>query len=84
MRATAFVRDNASLKGKPNLTAGAFCNWVNEVLLPSSVLEPGFPRTIQVETARKWLHELGFSIINKSKGIYIDGHERDDVVAYRK
>ena len=83
-RATAFVCNNASVKGKPNLTAGSFCNWVNEVLLPSSVLEPGFPWTIHVETVRKWLHELGFSIINKGKGIYIDGHERDDVVAYQK
>ena len=35
---------------------------------------------MSVETARKWLHELGFEILQRSKGVFIDGHERPDVV----
>lgn len=53
-------------------------------LLPNSTLEPGYPRKISVETGRKWLHELGFEIITTHKGIFYDGHERDDVVEHRK
>lgn len=45
---------------------------------------PGYPRKISVQTARLWLHELGFQVLDKKKGIYIDGHERDDVIKNRK
>ena len=79
-----YVRRNAVVKGKPNMTSTSFCRWVNEQLLPNSVLEPGFPRHIGVETARKWLHELGFEVLDKKKGVYIDGHEREDVVKHRQ
>ena len=61
-----------------------FCRWVNQCLLPNSTLEPGYPRKVSIETARKWLHHLGFQVLTVSKGIFIDGHERDDVVEARK
>ena len=32
----------------------------------------------------KWLHKLGFEVLNKKKGVYIDGHEQGDVVEHRK
>ena len=82
-RATVYVRENAAPRGRPNLTASAFCQWVNNELLPNSVLDPGYPRRVSVETARKWLHELGFEILQLSKGVFIDGHERPDVVESR-
>ena len=59
-KASKYVRENATVKGKSNLTAYFFCEWVNEELLVTETLEPGFPRKISVETARHWLHELGF------------------------
>ena len=71
-------------KGRPNLTVAKFCQWVNDDPLFNSTFEPGFPRKIGIETARKWLHELGFSVVNKKKGTFVDGHERDDVVGHRK
>ena len=37
-----------------------------------------------METARKWMHEMGFVVLTARKGSYVDGHERDDVVEYRK
>lgn len=39
---------------------------------------------IGLETGRTWLHELGFEVQDKKKGVYIDGHERDDVIEHRK
>ena len=57
-----------------------FCRWVNETLRPNSTLEPGFPRKTGLETARKWLHHLRFEVLTARKGIFIGGHERDDVV----
>ncbi|RPA79191.1 hypothetical protein BJ508DRAFT_363381 [Ascobolus immersus RN42] len=32
---------------------------------------------------RRWLHKLGYSWKDIRKGVYIDGHEREDVVEYR-
>ena len=52
-KAASYIRTNAAVKGKPSLTADTFCWWVNEELLPNETLEPGFPRKIGVETARK-------------------------------
>jgi hypothetical protein len=35
-------------------------------------------------TAHRWLKSMGFKYKEYRKGIYVDGHERDDVVEYRK
>ena len=83
-KATKYIRKNADVKGQPNLTVGMFCQWVNEDLLPNTALEPGFLRKISLETGRKWMHELGFEVVTKKKGTFSDGHEREDVVQYRK
>lgn len=83
-KASEYVRENANVKGAPNLTSASFCSWINDFLLPNSCLEPGFPRKISVETARCWLHHLGFQVLSAKKGAYFDGHERDDVVKSRK
>ena len=72
--ARQFVRDNACVKGEPNLTAEMFRRWIKSE----------HNCDISGETARKWLHTLGFKQVNHTKGVYFDGHERDDVVAYRK
>ena len=82
-KARVYVRANAAPRGRPNLTSSAFCQWVNNDLLPNSVLEPGYPCRVSVETARKWLHDLRFEILQLSKGVFIDGHERSDVVESR-
>jgi hypothetical protein len=83
-KVTEYVRANAAVKGKPNMTLIEFCKWVNKTLLPNSTLEPGFPRRVSVETSRKWLHEMGFEVLTARKGIFIDGHERPDVIESQK
>lgn len=40
--------------------------------------------TIHANTARRWLHTLGYSWKEVKKGVYKDGHEREDMVEYRQ
>ena len=79
-----FICENAKMKGCPNVTAGRFCQCVNEDLLVNTTLEPSFPQKIAVETTKKWMHELGFSVVHKKKGTLVDSHERDDVMYRNK
>jgi hypothetical protein len=39
--------------------------------------------TIGIQTAQRWLKKLDWRYGKKKKGMDIDGHEREDVVAYR-
>ena len=80
---TRRVRQNAAVKGRRNLTSLDICRWVNDFLLPNTTLEPGFPRKISIETARLWLYHLGFEVLTAQNGIFIEGHERPDVVEAR-
>ena len=50
------------------------------MLSSNSTLEPGYPRKI----SGLWLHHLGFEVLTVRKGIFIDGHERPDVIDARK
>ena len=45
---------------------------------------PNAPSKITARTAKHWLDKLGFEQLSSKKGIYIDGHERADVVKYQK
>ena len=47
-------------------------------------LEPEYLQHVSVETARKWLLELGFTVMEHKKGTYVDGREILDVTEYRK
>lgn len=40
-------------------------------------------KPLQMRTAQRWLIRLGFSQRKEKKGVYIDGHERPDVIEYR-
>ena len=42
-KATKYVRENANIEGKPNLTTASFCPWINNDLLPNVTLPPGYP-----------------------------------------
>lgn len=39
---------------------------------------------VRLRTARNWLKRMGFHYGTVSKNVYIDGHEREDVVKYRQ
>ena len=70
LKATEYMREHGYVKGAPNLTLADFVRWVSEV----------WDVKICMETARVWLHSMGFTYRQFSKGIYFDGHEREDVV----
>lgn len=74
LSAQQFMREHGYVKGKPNLTLSQFTAWVKE--------ECGVE--VCEETARRWLHEMGFTYRQFPKGVYFDGHEREDVVEDRK
>ncbi|KAI0995224.1 hypothetical protein K3495_g12958 [Podosphaera aphanis] len=40
-------------------------------------------KNVKSRTARNWLNQLGFKYSDIKKDVYIDGHERPDVVEYR-
>jgi hypothetical protein len=40
--------------------------------------------SISIKTALRWLDKLGWSYGNLKHGMYLDGHERSDVVEYRQ
>ena len=83
LEAAIWVREHACKKGEANMTAKAFCQWVNEELLPLHNLPPNLPQSISVRTATRWLHQLGYHPLSHKKGAYVDGHEREDVVKCR-
>ena len=71
--ARKFIRLNSCKKGEPNLTVDEFREWIKS----------SYSITICWDTARKWLQLLGFSPRNHKKGVFFDGHERDDVTTSR-
>ncbi|CAG8830035.1 12654_t:CDS:1, partial [Cetraspora pellucida] len=54
---------------------------MNEIILPGLEFVP--PPTISLSTTKNYLKELGYTYERVKKGAYVDGHEREDVVAYR-
>ncbi|KAF8493765.1 hypothetical protein F5888DRAFT_1806092 [Russula emetica] len=52
------------------------CRYVNKFLLPSLQLEDSISKVTTV----RWLTKLGFKLSQVQKGVYVDGHERPDVV----
>jgi hypothetical protein len=54
---------------------------VNTIIFPKLNITPKNP--ICLRTARRWLVACGWRYSRVRKGIYVDGHEREDVVKYR-
>src|SRR6202789_1755148 len=64
-----------------SLTPHTLCQHVNDMLLPALEIQG----TISKTTAQRWLRfRLGYQCKEARRGIYIDGHERPDVVKKRK
>jgi hypothetical protein len=41
-------------------------------------------KQISIRTAQRWLHKMGWRYGRKRNGMYVDGHEREDIVQYRE
>ena len=68
------MHEHAYKKGEANLTVAAFREWIGTT----------YQTKVHEETARRWLDILGLSQVHYQKGVYFNGHDRDDVVQYRK
>lgn len=66
--------------------ADTLVNFVASEAMQTKLEKKGIPiqnRTISVWTARRWLKALDFRFGRRKNGMYVDGHEREDVVEYR-
>lgn len=54
--------------------------YINDFLLPELKINS----TISESTVVRWLKKMGFSLCRVQKGVYVDGHERKDVVESRE
>ena len=79
-----WIRLKAYNKKGPRLTAKMFQDYVNDNLIQSTSHNRNIPQSISLRTAYRWLHLQGFNYKRDQKGTYVDGHEREDVVAYRQ
>ena len=66
------------------IEARSFSKWIADELHLNDSLGLFKPVVVSESTARRWRHVLGFRLTERKNGVYIDGHEREDVVAYRK
>lgn len=67
----------------PNqLTSLEFKQFLDNYLADKGFLAEG--SQLCSTTAIQWMHKLNFKMWDYKKGLYYDGHERVDVVAYRK
>ena len=70
-----------------DIIVAEFQTFLNEDLLLNSNLDLkqtyGISIPISWDTARLWMHTLGFGFSDVKKDIYYDGHDRPDVVIHR-
>ena len=64
-----------------NVTPCRLQKALNEVIFPDLNIILKSP--LSEQTARRWLIKLGWHRTVVRKGVYMDGHEREDVVKYR-
>ncbi|KAF9552179.1 hypothetical protein CPC08DRAFT_754904 [Agrocybe pediades] len=76
------AREWLSAQTAGKVTPKAFQDTLNKILLPSLAITP--KRPIGERTSRRWLLRLGWRLTTLKKGVYMDGHERADVVKYRQ
>jgi hypothetical protein len=63
------------------VTPFALQKFINSSLFPELDIKPKNP--LSIRTARRWLIKLGWTHTLVKKGVYMDGHECEDVVHYR-
>jgi hypothetical protein len=73
----AFIRSEPQV----SLTSSRLASWISENLHVKLGLENAV--SISPRAAQRWLNIIGLRFGRFGKGLYHDGHERDDVVRYR-
>jgi len=63
-------------------TPSSFKTFIEQNLLPNIGIAK--KKDISLSTAKRWLNILGYTFKLHHQGMYYDGHEREDVLQYRK
>jgi hypothetical protein len=75
------VRAYLAAQALGTVTPRTMCQHINKVILPAL----GITSAISESTAQRWLKfKLGYQCKESKKGLYVDGHERPDVIKERK
>jgi hypothetical protein len=77
LRALEYLRSVPAGK----VTSAKFHKYINSSLFPELDIKPKKP--LSIRTARRWLIKLGWTYTLVKKGVYMGGHEREDVVHFR-
>lgn len=78
-----FVLAEKAKKG--HLDATSLIDVVSSPEMQARFVRSGIDRpSISLRTAHRWLAKLGWQYGKQRNGMYIDGHEREDVVEYRR
>ena len=77
----ATARDWLASQPTGDVTPRRFQDALNNQILPALNIE--LKKPLCERTARRWLIKLGWRMTRIRKGVYLDGHEREDVVKYR-
>jgi hypothetical protein len=72
----SFIRKKA---GK--ITPKEYRQYIVSVIFPQLEIPE---KSISLQTSRIWLKKLGLKPQSRKKGVYFDGHEREDVLKYRE
>lgn len=76
-KAKSWIREHADSKGKTKMKVYDFAVHLNKQLLKDEVTDR--EQDLSDETARVYLHRLGFAVKERKKGINVTVHERADV-----
>lgn len=75
------VRDFLKSLPAGKVTPRALVKHINDVIFPELSITPRKP--LSERTGQRWLLKMGWRHSLVRKGVYMDGHERADVVKYR-
>ncbi|GES73102.1 hypothetical protein RCL_jg2158.t1 [Rhizophagus clarus] len=76
------VAQKIFIDGDFNTTPTSFKKFIENELFPNIGITK--EKSIALITATRWFNVLGYSFQQYRRGIYYDGHERDDVLQYQK
>ncbi|KAJ6455552.1 hypothetical protein C8R47DRAFT_934077, partial [Mycena vitilis] len=89
-RFNASIMSDEDIAGDIHLHLQSLGKWVSAKEIVRYVATPDFQarlsvkRKITIRTAQRWMKKMGYRWKREPKGMYSDGHERDDVVKYRQ
>ncbi|KAJ6570010.1 hypothetical protein B0H10DRAFT_1684166, partial [Mycena sp. CBHHK59/15] len=89
-RFNSSIMADEDIAGDIHLHLQSLGKWVSAKDIVRYVATPEFQarlsvkRKIKLRTAQRWMHKMGYRWRKEPRGMYSDGHEREDVVNYRQ